>query len=172
MRAVDHVAFTVPNLDEAVRFFVEHFGAELVFTDGPFVDHESDGMLRRLNVDPRARSSLAMIRLGQNHNVELFEYIAPQQQTIPARNSDVGGHHLAFYVEDIDAGYEYIRAIPGVTVQEGPNGVSQEAPVAGQRWFYFQTPWGMQMELTTCATGGFYDGLPGAAMAPPTRTWR
>ena len=41
MRAVDHVAFTVPNLDEAVRFFVDHFGAELVFTDGPFVDDES-----------------------------------------------------------------------------------------------------------------------------------
>jgi hypothetical protein len=30
----------------------------------------------------------------------------------------------------------------------------------------------MQMELTTCATGGFYDGLPGAAVAPPTQTWR
>jgi catechol 2,3-dioxygenase-like lactoylglutathione lyase family enzyme len=172
MRAVDHVAFTVPNLDEAVRFFVDHFGAELIFTDGPFVDDESDAMHRRLNVDPRARSSLAMIRLGHHHNVELFEYVAPQQQPTPPRNSDVGGHHLAFYVDDIDAGYEYVRAIPGVTVQEGPNGVSPEAPVAGQRWFYFQTPWGMQMELTTCATGGFYDGLPGAAVAPPAQTWR
>jgi catechol 2,3-dioxygenase-like lactoylglutathione lyase family enzyme len=172
MRAVDHVAFTVPNLDEAVHFFVDHFGAELIFTDGPFVDDESDGMHRRLNVDPRAQSSLAMIRLGQHHNVELFEYAAPQQQLTPPRNSDVGGHHLAFYVDDIDAGYEYVRAIPGVTVQEGPNGVSHEAPVAEQRWFYFQTPWGMQMELTTCAAGGFYDGLPGAGVAPPTETWR
>jgi len=172
MRAVDHVAFTVPNLDEAVRFFVDHFGAELIFSDGPFVDDESDGMHRRLNVDPRARCSLAMIRLGQHHNVELFEYAAPQQQPTPPRNSDVGGHHLAFYVDDIDAGYEYVRAIPGVTVQEGPNGVNPEAPVAGQRWFYFQTPWGMQMELTTCATGGFYEGLPGAGVASPTQTWR
>ncbi|MCW2558783.1 MAG: hypothetical protein JWP55_2747 [Mycobacterium sp.] len=172
MRAVDHVAFTVPDLDEAVRFFVDHFGAEVAFIDGPFVDDESDGMRRRLNVDPRACCKLAMIRLGQHHNVELFEYVAPQQRPIPPRNSDVGGHHLAFYVDDIDAGYDYIRAIPGVTVQEGPNGVSPEAPVAGQRWFYFQTPWGMQMELTTCATGGFYDGLPGATVAPPTQTWR
>jgi catechol 2,3-dioxygenase-like lactoylglutathione lyase family enzyme len=172
LRAVDHVAFTVPNLDEAVRFFVDHFGAEVAFIDGPFLDDESDGMHRRLNVDPRACCKLAMIRLGQHHNVELFEYAAPQQRPTPPRNSDVGGHHLAFYVDDIDAGYDYVRAIPGVTVQEGPNGVSSEAPVAGQRWFYFQTPWGMQMELTTCATGGFYDGLPGAAVAPPTQTWR
>jgi catechol 2,3-dioxygenase-like lactoylglutathione lyase family enzyme len=172
MRSVDHVAYTVPDLDEAVQFFVEHFGAEVVYTDGPFIDEESDGMRRRLNVDPRARCSLAMLRLGQHHNVELFEYEAPDQQSGPPRNSDVGGHHLAFYVDDIDAGYEYVRSIPGVAVQEGPNEVSPEAPVAGQRWFYFQTPWGMQMELTTCAGEGFYDGLPGAGMAAPPRTWR
>jgi catechol 2,3-dioxygenase-like lactoylglutathione lyase family enzyme len=172
MRAVDHVAFTVPDLEEAIRFFVDHFGAELIFTDGPFVDQKSDAMRRRLNVDPRARCSLAMIRLGQHHNVELFEYVAPQQQSVPPCNSDVGGHHLAFYVDDIDAGYSYVRSIPGVTVQEGPNGVDADAPVAGQRWFYFQTPWGMQMELTTCSTDGFYRGFPGAAMVEPTRTWR
>ena len=172
LRSVDHVAFTVPDLDQAVRFFVEHFGAELIYVDGPFVDTESDGMRRRLNVDPKARCTLAMIRLGRHHNVELFEYDAPGQQTALPRNSDVGGHHLAFYIDDIDAGYDYVRAIPGVVVQEGPNGVDPAAPVAGQRWFYFQTPWGMQMELTTCATGGFYDGLPAAGLAPPSETWR
>ena len=56
LRAVDHCAYTVPDLDEAVQFFVDHFGAELVFYDGPFLDDESDGMRRRLNVDPRART--------------------------------------------------------------------------------------------------------------------
>jgi len=172
VRALDHVAYTVPNLDEAVQFFVEHFGAELIFIDGPFVDEVGDGMRKRLNVDPRAKSTIAMIRFGANHNVELFEYDAPDQRSALPRNSDVGGHHLAFYVDDIDAGYEYLRSIPGVTLQEGPNGVDPASPVAGQRWFYFQTPWGMQMELTSCAAGGFYDGLPGAGMAAPGRTWR
>jgi catechol 2,3-dioxygenase-like lactoylglutathione lyase family enzyme len=172
MRAVDHVAFTVPDLGQAVRFFVDHFGAELVFTDGPFEDTASDTMRRRLDVDPAARCTLAMLRMGAHHNVELFEYVAPEQRPDPPRNSDVGGHHLAFYVDDIDAAYDYVRAIAGVTVQEGPNGVAASAPVAGQRWFYFSSPWGMQLELTTCAAGGFYDGLPGAAMAAPTRTWR
>jgi catechol 2,3-dioxygenase-like lactoylglutathione lyase family enzyme len=172
LRAVDHCAYTVPDLDEAVQFFVNHFGAELVFFDGPFLDEESDAMQRRLNVDPRARTRLAMIRIGKHHNIELFEYEAPDQRRQLPRNSDIGGHHLAFYVDDIDAGYEYVRSIPGVTVQEGPNGVDAAAPVAGQRWFYFQSPWGMQLELTTCATGVFYDGLPGAGMAPPSDSWR
>ncbi|MDX1875214.1 VOC family protein [Mycolicibacterium sp. 120266] len=172
LRAVDHVAYTVPDLDEAVRFFVDHFGAELVFTDGPFVDETGDGMRRRLDVDPRARCTIAMIRIGKHHNVELFEYSAPGQRTERPRNSDIGGHHLAFYVDDIEAAYAYVRAIPGVVVQEGPNGVDPAAPVAGQRWFYFQTPWGMQLELTTSGTEGFYDSLPGAAMAPPSARWR
>ncbi len=172
MRAVDHVAYTVPNLDEAVRFFVDHFGAELIFVDGPFVDADGDGMRRRLNVDPSATCTIAMIRLGAHHNVELFEYHAPEQNPLP-RNSDVGGHHMGFYVDDIDAGFEYVKAIPGVTVQEGPNVRDDPgAPVAGQRWFYFQSPWGMQLELTSCAAGGFYDGMLGAGMAAPGETWR
>jgi len=172
MRAVDHVAYTVPDLDEAVAFFVDHFGAELIFTDGPFADGEGDTMRRRLAVDPAATCRLAMIRLGRHHNVELFEYDAPDQSKSSPRNSDVGGHHLAFYVDDVDAGYAYVSSIPGVVVQEGPNGVDPGAPVAGQRWFYFRTPWGMQLELTSCASGGFYDGLPGAGVAPPSETWR
>jgi catechol 2,3-dioxygenase-like lactoylglutathione lyase family enzyme len=172
LRAVDHCAYTVPDLDEAVQFFVDHFGAELVFYDGPFVDDESDGMRRRLNVDPRARTTIAMIRVGKHHNVELFEYAAPDQRAVLPRNSDIGGHHLAFYVDDIDSAYDYVRSIPGVVVQEGPNGVDPAAPVAGQRWFYFLSPWGMQLELTSCAGAGFYEGLPGAAMASPSATWR
>lgn len=172
MRAVDHVAYTVPDLDAATAFFVDHFGAEVIFTDGPFADGEGDAMRRRLDVDPKATCRLAMIRLGRYHNVELFEYHAPEQvQSVP-RNSDVGGHHIGFYVDDIDAGYEYVKAIPGVVVQEGPNGVDETAPVAGQRWFYFRTPWGMQLELTSCAAEGFYDGLPGANVVPPSESWR
>jgi catechol 2,3-dioxygenase-like lactoylglutathione lyase family enzyme len=172
LRAVDHAAYTVPSLDEAVAFFVDHFGAELIFYDGPFLDDVCESMRRRLNVDPRAVSKIAMIRIGKHHNVELFEYTAPVQQMVPPRNSDVGGHHLAFYVDDIEAAYDYVCSIPGVVVQEGPNGVDPAAPVAGQRWFYFLSPWGMQLELTTCASGGFYDGLPGAAMARPSANWR
>jgi catechol 2,3-dioxygenase-like lactoylglutathione lyase family enzyme len=172
LRAVDHTAYTVPNLDEAVTFFVDHFGAELVFTDGPFADESGDGMRRRLNVDPQAACTLAMIRIGKHHNVELFCYDAPQQNTAQPRNSDIGGHHLAFYVDDIYAAYDYVCSIPGVVVQEGPNGVDPHAPVAGQRWFYFLTPWGMQLELTSCSTNGFYRGLPGENMASPSLEWR
>ncbi len=172
LRAVDHVAFTVPDLESAVQFFVDHFGAELAYRDGPFFDSESDGMTRRLNVAASARCSIAMLRLGKHLNLELFEYEVDGQAVTPPRNSDVGGAHLAFYVDDVDAAHAYLATIPGVTLQEGPNGVAADAPVAGQRWFYFSTPWGLQLELTTSVGTGFYEGLPGARMAPPSEEWR
>lgn len=171
VRGVDHAAYTVPDLDAAVAFFADHFGGELIFHDGPF-SGRGDEMTRRLNVDPRARCRLAMVRLGRTMNIELFEYEAPERSTAQPRNSDVGGHHLALYVDDIDAAHAYISAVPGVVVMDGPNGVAPDSPVAGQRWFYFLTPGGMQMELTSCPEGDFYAGLPGAGMAPPADSWR
>ncbi len=161
---MDHVAYTVPDLDQAIDFFTRHFGATLVFRDGPF---EGPGMKERLNVDPAASCTLAMLRLGNTTNLELFEYHASVQAETGPRNSDIGGHHMGFYVDDIDAARSYLTTVDGVELLAGPNGVADDAPVAGQRWFYFLSPWGMQLEVTTDAGPGFYDGLPGAAMVPP-----
>src|SRR5437870_4906359 len=99
LRSVDHIAFTVPDLDEAVRFFTEHLGGVLVYTDGPF--RGAEAMRGRLDVHPDAICSLAMVRMGRRMNVELFEYASPDRRTEPPANSDIGGHHLAFYVDDV-----------------------------------------------------------------------
>lgn len=167
LRSVDHAAYTVPDLEQAVAFFVNHLGGELVFHDGPFTG-DGDEMRQRLNVDPKAQCRLAMLRVGPTMNIELFRYDAPEQRTEPPRNSDIGGHHLALYVDDIDAAHAYLSEVPGVQLMGGPNGVAADSPVAGQRWFYFRAPWGMQMEITSCPGGRFYAGLPGASMAPPS----
>lgn len=165
LRSLDHVACTVPDLEAAIDFFSDHLGARLVYRDGPF---QGPGLPGRLNVPPSARCELAMLRLGDTTNLELFRYEAPTQAQVPPRNSDVGGHHLAFYVDDIDAAHSYLAAVPGVTLMAGPNDADPHAPVAGQRWFYFTSPWGLQMEATSDGLGGFYDGLPGAGMVPPS----
>jgi catechol 2,3-dioxygenase-like lactoylglutathione lyase family enzyme len=167
IRSVDHVAYTVPDLVEAIDFFVRYLGGELAFTDGPF---SGDYMRTKLNVDPSASCRLAMIRMGATMNLELFEYQAPDRRVEVPRNSDIGGGHLALYVDDVDLAYEYLTTVPGVIVQEGPNGVAESSPVRGQRWFYFLTPWGMQMEITSDATARGYRGLPGARLALPS-TW-
>ena len=166
LRSMDHVAYTVPNLDEAVEFFTTHLGARLVFRDGPFLG-DGDEMTQRLDVDPRAQCELAMLRLGDTTNLELFQYTAPDQNLHPPANSDVGGHHLGFYVDDIDEARRYLARVPGVRLMGGPNDVAASSPVAGQRWFYFCTPWGMHLEVTTDSRKSFYAGLAGAGMVQP-----
>jgi catechol 2,3-dioxygenase-like lactoylglutathione lyase family enzyme len=151
-RAVHHVAYTVPDLDQAVRFFVEVIGAELAYRLGPVHDPDGDWMSRKLDVAPEAVAHIAMLRLGPTLNLELFEYTAPDQRRSLPRNSDWGGHHLAIHVDDVDKAVEYLRAQPGVRILDEPETI-EDGPIAGDRWVYFTTPWGMQLELINLPQG-------------------
>ncbi|MFF4761544.1 VOC family protein [Streptomyces sp. NPDC001292] len=96
-------------------------------------------------------------------NFEIFEYEAPDQSPRPPRNSDVGGHHLAFYVEDLDEAVAHLRG-RGVRVLGEPTASS--GPSSGQRWVYFLTPWGMQLELVSFPAGKAYE------KDAPVRLWQ
>lgn len=110
LRGMDHVGFTVPHLDQAVTFFVEVLGCEPFYELGPFAA-DDDWMRVHLNVHPRAvMRRLKFLRCGHGSNFEIFEYEAPDQAPQPPRNSDVGGHHLAFYVDDMAAAVAHLRA--------------------------------------------------------------
>ncbi|KOU60812.1 glyoxalase [Streptomyces sp. MMG1533] len=149
---VDHVAYTVADLDKAVAFFVDVLGGDLVYREGP-IRRDDDWMAERLDVHPRAVARIAMIRLGPTCNVELFQYTAPDQRTDPPRNHDVGGHHLAVAVEDIDAAVAYLGAQPGVEILGGPETI-KDGPIAGNRWTYLRTPVGITLELLSIPDGG------------------
>lgn len=153
LRGVEHIGFTVPDLDEATRFFVEVIGCELVYSLGPFRS-DDDWMAQHLHVHPRAvMRELRFFRCANGPNFEIFQYEAPDQYPVPPRNSDVGGHHLGFYVDDLDAAVRYLRS-HGVSVLGEPTASS--GPSAGQRWVYFLTPWGMQLELVSFPHGKAY----------------
>jgi catechol 2,3-dioxygenase-like lactoylglutathione lyase family enzyme len=143
-RSVDHFAMTVPDLRQAVEFFVTALGASLLYVEGPIA--EGPWMTDNLGVDAAASCLVAMLRVGPTTNLELFEYTSPDQNATMPRNSDVGGHHLAIYVDDIDAAYAYVAALPGVTCQGVPKQITH-GPLVGDRWVYFTTPWGSQLEL-------------------------
>ncbi|NUT97512.1 MAG: VOC family protein [Saccharothrix sp.] len=170
-RAVHHVAYTVPDLDQAVRFFVDVIGAELVYELGPVEDPDGDWMTRKLGVDPKASAHIAMLRLGPVTNLELFEYTAPDQRRELPRNSDWGGHHLAIHVEDVDAAVAYLRDQPGVTVLGEPETI-EEGPITGDRWVYFTTPWGMQLELINLPPGAPFEQTTDARLYTPGVPWR
>ncbi|WP_438854340.1 VOC family protein [Agromyces sp. M3QZ16-3] len=155
MRGSDHFGVTVPDLDEADDFLVRVLGAERFYELGPFSFDEGDWMAEHLNVHPRTvMRRLRFYRLGNGTNLEVFEYEPADGQRPVPRNSDLGGHHLAIYVDDLDAAVEYLRA-EGVRVLGDPT-VSRNAS-EGQRWVYFLSPWGMQFELVSYPDGKAYE---------------
>ena len=150
----EHIGFTVPDLDEATRFFVDVIGCEMIYPLGPF-SAEDDWMETHLNVHPRTvMRQLRFFRCKHGPNFEIFQYSAPDQKTQQPRNSDIGGHHLAFYVDDFDVALGYLRSA-GVEVMGEPTYSSSHS--LGQRWVYFRSPWGMQFELVSFPNGKAYE---------------
>jgi len=155
MAGTDHVGFTVPDIEAATRFFVDVIGCTVLFDVGP-TRADDDWMAVHLNVDPRAViRKLRMLRCRNGPAFELFEYEAPDQRTRLPRNSDHGGHHLAFYVTDMDAAVAYLKE-KGVTMMGEPSEITSGA-TAGLKWLYFLAPWGMQLELVSYPRGLAYE---------------
>ncbi|GAA3213429.1 VOC family protein [Microbacterium terregens] len=154
MRGVDHFGFTVPDLDEAERFLVDILGAVPIYVLGA-KRAEDEWMTTQLGVHPRTViREIRFYRLGSGTNLEVFSYDAADGQHPQPRNSDIGGHHLALYVDDMDEAEAFLRA-KGVEVMGAP--VASAGASAGQRWLYFRSPWGMQFELVSFPDGKAYE---------------
>lgn len=153
LRGADHLGLTVPNLEQAVEFFTRVIGCEYIFYGGE-IGGDLDFMRERLNVHPSSQCRYCFLRCGNGYNFELFEYSAPDQRTELPKNSDIGGHHVALYVDDIHAAVDFLRA-QGIRVLGDPMHIT-EGPAAGAWWVYFLAPWGLQMELCCYPEGKAY----------------
>jgi catechol 2,3-dioxygenase-like lactoylglutathione lyase family enzyme len=154
LRRLDHIGFTVPDLDEATRFLVDVVGCQYLYSLGPYQD-DGEWMAEHLGVHPRATiPENRFFRCGGQAIFEVFQYSAPDQRRLVPRNSDVGGHHVALYVDDLDVAVAHLRSA-GVTVLGDPT--ASKGPHEGQRWVYFLAPWGMQFELVSYPGGKAFD---------------
>ncbi len=154
LRGTDHIGFTVPDLAAAVDFFVNVIGCEAFYELGPFKS-DDDWMQTHLDVHPRAlMQRLSFLRCKHGSNFEIFQYEAPDQNRRQPGNSDIGGHHLAFYVDDMAAAVAHLKAC-GVRILGEPT--RSTGASAGQSWVYFLAPWGMQLELVSYPGGKAYE---------------
>ena len=105
------------------------------------------------------------MRCGFGSNIELFSYQSPDQQVVQPKNSDVGGYHIAFYVDDIKAGGRLSAREKGwthfgpVPIKEGPGGGADDP--------LFQAPWGLQFEAISYPEGMAYEKTPGQVAVDP-----
>ncbi|MEF1308343.1 VOC family protein, partial [Vibrio owensii] len=99
-------------------------------------------------------------------NLEIFEYADNIERRYEApNNADIGGHHLAFYVDDMDAAVAYLKE-QGIKVLGEPS-VMIDGPTAGESWVYFMSPWGMQLELVSYPNGKAYQRNSSVALFDP-----
>ena len=155
MRGLDHFGLTVPDMEQAVDFFCDVLGCQELYQLGTFKVDEGDWMTQHINVHPRAEiTNLRMVRLGSGANLELFEYESPDKRQELPRNSDNGGHHFCFYVDDIFVAVDYLKS-HGVQILGEPS--LNSGAEAGEYWCYFLSPWGAQFELASYPAGRGYE---------------
>ena len=148
---IEHIGLTVPDIAGATVFFTDVIGAETLYDIGPF-ETADDWMASHLAVHPRSRiNKLRVLKVANGPVLELFEFTAPDQSTTMPKNSDYGGWHLAFYVEDMDKAQAALR-LHHCEIQSGPVTMT-EGPSAGLEWLYFKAPWGQQLELVSYPGG-------------------
>jgi catechol 2,3-dioxygenase-like lactoylglutathione lyase family enzyme len=106
-----------------------------------------------------ARLTIAMISIGPNLMLELFQYDRPADRNEqPPRNCDFGGHHVAFKVENLETAKTYLAG-HGCKVMDGPI-VLDQGPCATTRVNYVLDPFGNQLELVEYTTQAFEASAP------------
>ena len=155
MRGHDHTGVTVPDMKQAVDFFTGVIGCQKAMSFGPFRDDKGTFMEDLLGVHPRAViDEITQVRCGWGSNIELFKYTSPDQKDVTPKNSDIGGFHIAFYVDDVAAAKAYLDSKGVASRIVLP---VNEGPAAGQTILYFQAPWGLQFEAITYPNGMAYE---------------
>lgn len=151
MRGVEHIGLTVPNLEEATKFFVDALGCEVVYSLYP--PRRTDNYL---DLHPEAERKIRTLSCHNGPHFELFEYSAPDQNKHMPKSSDYGGHHVAFYVDDMDATIAYLKSKGIQLFGEKQKAYGAEAG-KDSSFVHFKTPWGLILELISFPHGRAYE---------------
>ncbi|MCD4849824.1 hypothetical protein LN996_03255 [Arthrobacter sp. AK01] len=81
-------------------------------------------------------------------------------------NSDLGGHHVAFHADHVDKTVNSIRNISGYTTLGEPETII-DGPIAGDRWVYLNSPFGLQLEIINMPDGTLPYERDAAALRTP-----
>ena len=102
---IEHLGVTVPDVEQATKFFEDAFDAEIVYVGleygGPPV--EGERIERFLNVPPGTKlRAQRLIRIANGPNLEVFQMDSLEQHA-PVHPNDFGLQHFGVYTHDIYA---------------------------------------------------------------------
>lgn len=128
-RGVDHVAFNVPDLAEALQFFIGTLGCEMIRRGGPIA--YGNGL----------SATYALVRSEPALAFELLEWRGPDVDPTVPRFTDTGGGHLAFAVADLDEALAVVARRDDLALTP-PTDLPD-----GRRLARFTTAWGLTIQL-------------------------
>ncbi len=137
---IQHVSYTVSDVEKAREFFVNKLGLEATA-----VREVSGERVERIVGFPGLKMRISNITLPDNGNIELVEYLSPRGKKIDLSTCNTGVAHLAFTVDDIDRTYHQLKD-NGVHFVSPPQW-ARDGALKGWGMSYFRGPDGITMEL-------------------------
>lgn len=135
--AVNHVGFAVGDIERSVRFY------SALLEEQPYFRERYDvPYIGRMVGYPGAIQEAAFFRLPGEPDLflELIEYVEPPAATVSMEAFNAGNAHVCLTCEDLDAEYERLRQIDGISFRsEEPVG-SDYGVYAGARGLFLRDP--------------------------------
>ncbi|WP_445492752.1 VOC family protein [Niallia sp. 03133] len=103
-RGIDHIGITVPDIEEATRFLVDAFGAEVCYDvqKPEQLPMEGAEMEKQLGLPISSKIiHMRLMKIEKGSTIELFKHDAKDQKA-PVKWMDYGLQHFALYTDDIE----------------------------------------------------------------------
>jgi catechol 2,3-dioxygenase-like lactoylglutathione lyase family enzyme len=137
VRSFSHVAITVSDFNEAVRFYWDVFGAPVVGVS----DTPPDRVRSFFGVEAAEPTcKIGWIRIPGGATIEIFEF-QPQEPPVDVVWNRLGPTHISFNVHDTEAWHRYLQDL-GVEIVSPP-----EKSPHGHTFFFVRDPDGNLIEL-------------------------
>jgi catechol 2,3-dioxygenase-like lactoylglutathione lyase family enzyme len=144
---LDHVGFSVSDLDRSISWYTDFFG------DPPLLRKVWDvEYVSRIVGYPNCKMDCAFWRLPGGSILELIQYLEPPVGIVDMESYNAGNGHLCLVTEDLAADFERLR---GRVEFRDPDPVRIPwGPYEGGWACYLRDPDGISIELMQQAPGG------------------
>lgn len=107
IKGFHHASRTVRSIERSLGFYRDLLGLELVLDE----ELEGEGLDRVVGLTG-ARLRVVELDVGDGHLLELVQYHDPPARDFPpeASPADIGAHHVALVVDDIEAVHRRLTA--------------------------------------------------------------